>query len=172
MSIEVYDRFNENTEESIIIADAYLDEPEVEENLFERTITAVILDSKSKPVNMKKEDDRKGDKWVIEVRDDDGGNKPHFHIWQGMDKNGNDHQKEVCIKILEPEYFPHGKYKDTLTAKQAKKLNIRLDDKIKVNDKVTTLWGHICDVWNANYAERNSMIGPDAMKPDYSKLEG
>ena len=53
------------------------------------------------------------------VRTDDGGNLPHFHIW---DKNSQGGKFHTCVQIKQPAYFHHTGKEGVLNTSQRKEL--------------------------------------------------
>lgn len=74
------------------------------------------------------------------------------------------------IKLLEPEYFPHGgKYEKRLTNSQIKKLMMFLNSTYKKNKRfIGTDWEYVVMIWNGNNSKMN--IDEDTPMPDYTKL--
>lgn len=90
---------------------------------------------------------------------DEGKHVPHFHI---VSTKENVH--DCCIKIFEPDYFPHGIHDKKLdNAKQKTILDTYLRQPYKNNKNITN-WDFIVESWP--YREASLYV----KQPDYTKL--
>lgn len=92
------------------------------------------------------------------------GNIPHFHVYDKQTK------RHVCIKILSPGYFHHGKYQDELDRSETKLLYrwLRLPNEslFKRRKEVITNYEVICDLWEMN--NPNHPLPSKIEMPNYS----
>lgn len=91
---------------------------------------------------------------------------PHFHIFN------KDHSFESCIRIFEPEYLDHnGKYTDTLTYDQCKKLNEWMNSISIIFPYDIINWRELDVAWSGandyDFTEKEKSI---KQPPDYTKL--
>ena len=93
----------------------------------------------------------------------DGGNIPHFHVYNNP--NPKKSTFDACLKIETPEYFKHGQHTDILNSKQVKKLITILNSEKRPG---LTNWQYIVDTWNSNNSDYE--IPYDIQMPDYSLL--
>ena len=94
------------------------------------------------------------------------GQIPHFHIFN------KDHSFESCIRIFEPEYLDHnGKYTDTLTYDQCKKLNEWMNSISIIFPYDIINWRELDVAWSGandyDFTEKEKSI---KQPPDYTKL--
>lgn len=90
---------------------------------------------------------------------------PHFHI-ENKEKN-----IYSCIKILEDDYFRHGKYKDKLSSKDVKKLKQFLLAQHKLFGKHGyTNWQIICIYWNDNNPDYQIEDVEKVTMPSYNNI--
>ena len=72
-------------------------------------------------------------------------NIPHFHF------KTRDGKKEGCIKIKEPDYYIHNKYRQTLNTREIKDLINFLKSSVKLfGGQEVTVFEQIVDNWNTN----------------------
>ena len=91
---------------------------------------------------------------------------PHFHLFN------KDHSFECCIKIFESEYLDHnGKYTDTLTYDQCKKLNEWMNSICDIFPYDNINWKEL-HLWIAPYNDYEFTEKEKSIKqpPDYTKL--
>lgn len=94
----------------------------------------------------------------------DGGNVPHFHISDSSNYPQNSNI-EIAVKILSPEYFPHGgKYTDKLNSREIKAL-INFMNKSEDGENN---WKYLVKTWNRNNS--GAKIPPNTPMPDYTQL--
>ncbi|MBD5322144.1 MAG: hypothetical protein HDS01_05165 [Bacteroides sp.] len=94
----------------------------------------------------------------------DGGNIPHFHISDSANYPQNS-TVEIAVKILTPEYFPHGgKYTDKLNSREIK----ALIDFLKKSEDGESNWQYLIKTWNRNNS--GAKIPPKTPMPDYTQL--
>lgn len=99
------------------------------------------------------------------VRTDDGGNIPHFHVW---DKNSRGGLFHTCVQIAKPEYFRHTDKENVFNARQKHELVDFLRAKLAKSRWHSTNWDFIVTLWNANNLKAE--VPEDIEIPDYSKL--
>ena len=97
--------------------------------------------------------------WVYQ----DEGCKPHFHVI-------NPEKGFYCVILFEKsEYFPHGKYKDTLSSSEKralqKFLSTPFDDGFT---KARTRWHYLASIWNSTSNEKYKVKVHEM--PDYTLL--
>lgn len=106
------------------------------------------------------------------IRINDAGNVPHFHFrdLSCSDREIRSGKADGTIKLLEPEYFPHGgKYEKKLKNSQIKELIKFLNKPFTKFKRFTgTNWEYIVSMWNGNNSVMN--IDEDTPMPDYTKL--
>ena len=94
------------------------------------------------------------------------GSIPHFHIYDKQTK------RQICVKILEADYFKHGKYQDELFRDEvkdlAKWLKLPHEAKRHPNYKITN-YERICDLWDENNPKYE--LPAKITMPDYTKLK-
>jgi len=90
---------------------------------------------------------------------------PHFHFKNA--KTG----KEGCLKILENDYFKHGKYQAELNSKERKEIFnfLKENTKNKIYAAGTTNFQIICNEWNIN--NDSNPVPLDSKLPDYTVLK-
>ena len=94
---------------------------------------------------------------VIELRTNEGWEKPHMHLY-----NDDFH---CAIRLDVPEYFIHGPWKDTLNAKQQKIFHNFMSQK-NLNKKETN-WEHGSKLFNKTF-RRHELI--TSVQPNYTLL--
>lgn len=100
--------------------------------------------------------------YIVELRSNDNGNIPHFHIFDA------DNKFKTCVRIDEAEYFHHGAYTGILNRKSRYALNKLLQRQIDFNGETMTNWDRIVKAWNSN-SDRLSTVTTVAC-PDYTQL--
>lgn len=100
--------------------------------------------------------------YIVELRSNDNGNIPHFHIF---DVDG---KFQTCVCIDKPQYFHHGVYDGVLNRRSCKALNELLQRQVNVGGQLMTNWARIVKAWNGNSGRRT--IGATVACPDYTKL--
>ena len=94
----------------------------------------------------------------------EGNFEPHFHIQSIGSANF-----DGCVKIYEPDYFPHGIHKSTFSnSSQKLKLNEFLKKPYK-KDSTFTNWMYISDKWKNSFGITPGVKYTDE-QPDYTKL--
>lgn len=104
-------------------------------------------------------------KLEVYVRSHEGGNKPHFHIWDKATQGDDFH---TCIEILHPKYFHHTGKEDTLNSQMKKELLKFLNAKPKKLRRYDTNWEVLIDMWNNG--DSNMEVPEDTSIPDYMEL--
>lgn len=124
----------------------------------------VGLDPDFKPMQCPIEFRLKTDKpkYTVELRSDDNGNIPHFHVFN-VNKNF-----QTCVRIDKAEYFHHGVYVCVLNRKSRDALNELLQRQIDLDGETMTNWDRIVKAWNSNSARMS--IATTATCPDYTQL--
>lgn len=100
----------------------------------------------------------------VYVRSNEGGNKPHFHIW---DKNTQGQKFHTCVEIKKPVYFHHTGKEDVLNSKQKKSL-IKFLSTNSEDFPGMTLWNVLVRLWNMSNS--NMKVDPNLKMPDYMTL--
>lgn len=113
-------------------------------------------------------------KLILEVREDEGGDIPHFHLYSfdaklGSKPSGKRIKKtsgiHTCIRLNSAEYFPHPGKEDKLNSKQAREL----DKLLRSDYEGDMLWKVMSKYWN-NLPHTNIKVDLEKM-PDYRNLE-
>lgn len=112
---------------------------------------ALLESVNATPLNLK----RRG-KCDISIYPKEGPNIPHFHL---QPLSGRD----ICIYIFYPRLFPHGKNDGTLNSREARELNMILDD------NQTGLWKKIRDNWIKAFPGIRNQCS-DIIQPNYDLL--
>lgn len=99
------------------------------------------------------------------VRTDDGGNLPHFHIW---DKNSQGGKFHTCVQIKQPAYFHHTCKEGVLNTSQRKELVEFLKSKPTSTKKFSSFWEAILTMWNLNNSAM--MVDEEQPMPDYTTI--
>lgn len=100
---------------------------------------------------------------------------PHLHV------TSNDGKLNTCVKLLEPEYFEHGKYKGKMN-KEQKKLFIRVMEEVCGYDsddeglaRSLTGYQYAVKLWVETYEDSYEKFGADksydVTQMDYSSLD-
>lgn len=118
---------------------------------------------------------KRGMMFEVKVWTKDGGEEPHIHI---VDENSGGQNFSACVKLLAPEYFPHGnKYKDVFNSQQKKAFVEFMASKDSDSEELgvdKTVYEVCCWLWNKNNSNRKVKIPRDdegnALIPDYSLL--
>lgn len=100
-------------------------------------------------------------KFIVFIMTDDGGNIPHFHIW---DYSTRGDKFSTCICITEPKYFHHPGKMDILNSKQLKAL-VKLLKGPSINKRYTSSWEYLVSMWNDNNSK--IYVPEDIEMPDY-----
>ena len=100
--------------------------------------------------------------YTVELRSDDNGNIPHFHIFDV------DRRFQTCVCIDKPQYFHHGVYDGVLNRRSCEALNELLQRPVNVGGQLMTNWDRMVKVWNDNSGRRK--IGMNVACPDYTQL--
>lgn len=109
------------------------------------------------------------------VKTDDENVEPHVHIW---DRTTRGEKFHTCVKLLTPEYFPHGdKYNDVFSSEQ-KKAFAKFMESIDLNCKEDlrveiTVYEVCCWLWNMNNSSVEVEVcyyADEPIIPDYSQL--
>lgn len=95
----------------------------------------------------------------------DEGPTPHFHF-----KNLQKENEEGCLKILESDYFKHGRYQAELNSQQRKEIYEFLNQETteEIYREGTTNFQVICHEWNKNNSQYT--ISLDTPLPNYRNL--
>ena len=102
-------------------------------------------------------------KLEIYVNTNDGGDIPHFHIWDTTTRGDKFH---TCIQIKDNKYFHHTGKEDFLNSKMRKYL-IKF---LQSNDEYGELnWKVLIKEWNRNNS--NMKVDINTTMPDYSDIE-
>lgn len=101
----------------------------------------------------------------IYVRSHEGGNIPHFHIWDKVTQGQKFH---TCVEIKSPKYFHHTRKEDILNMKQKRLLVEFLKAKPKKLRKYDTNWEVVIDMWNNGDSEMS--VVEDLEMPNYLEL--
>ena len=101
----------------------------------------------------------------VYVRTDDGGNTPHFHIW---DKNTQGNKFHTCVQIKQPVYFHHDGKEGVLNTAQRKELVDFLKSKPTKTKKFSTFWEAVLTLWNMNNSAMD--VDEDQPMPDYTNI--
>lgn len=96
----------------------------------------------------------------IRPRETSGKGIPHFHVFNTEEKNGF----TTCVKIQEPDYFLHGKYKDKFNGKEIDAL-IRF---LRSTHNGKSMWDFLKATWSSMHPDNR--IPDDLQMPDYTKL--
>ena len=102
--------------------------------------------------------------YTVEMRSNDNGNIPHFHVFD------TDKKFQTCVCIEKAGYFHHGVYVGVLDRRSRNALNELLRRQVNVDGKLMTNWDRIVKVWNSN-SERRA-IEKSVECPDYTQLPG
>lgn len=102
-------------------------------------------------------------KLEIYVNTNDGGDIPHFHIWDTSTRGNEFH---TCVQIKDNKYFHHTGKEDVINSKMRK----RLIKFLQSNDEYGELnWKVLIKEWNRNNS--NMKIDINTEMPDYSEIE-
>ena len=104
-------------------------------------------------------------KLEVYIRTDDGGNLPHFHIW---DKNSRGEKFHTCVQIKEPTYFHHDGKEGVLNTSQRQELMAFLKSKPTNTRRFSTFWEAVVTFWNMNNSAMN--VDEDQPMPDYTNI--
>lgn len=102
---------------------------------------------------------------VIEIRNLEGENKPHFHIISKNTKKGK--RFETCIRLDTNAYFRHKDTHGILNKNNLKNLVEYLESPYKNTN--LTIYQFLCNSWN-NHPGYPRKVNPNQPIPDYINI--
>lgn len=105
------------------------------------------------------------DSYIVEIRSNDGGYIPHFHVF---DENSLGENFSTCIEIRSAKYFHHEGYKDEFNSKERKRFNAFMSELVDLGGRKITRWQWGVEEWNKNNSKMT--VGAEVCRPDYRDL--